>query len=153
MKLSCQFLVTSFPWIKSPKSDLREGSRYCSSGVSDLLTELLERYQNKFPKITRLLRGDSGFAAPSIYESCEKTGSKYVIRLKANQVLQREARAIFDEAFDEGKFQEDQVIIGEYYTKQNLGIESVVSYLKLSIMMDNWYVISRILSLIWRPKN
>jgi len=96
------------------ESDLREGSRYCSSGVDDLLTELLERYQNKFPKITRLLRGDSGFAAPSIYESCEKTGSKYVIRLKANQVLQREAQAIFDEAFDDEKFQEDQVIIGEY---------------------------------------
>jgi len=97
------------------EADLREGSRYCSTGAKEILTDLLVRYQNKFPSITRLIRGDSGFAAPGIYEACEKTDSKYIIRLKANQVLQREAQAIFDEAFDHNKFHEDQVILGEFY--------------------------------------
>lgn len=96
------------------EADLREGNRYCSTGAKEILTDLLARYQNKFSKITRLLRGDSGFAAPGIYEACEATGSKYVIRLKSNKVLQREAQAIFDEEYDEDKFHEDQVIIGEF---------------------------------------
>jgi len=97
------------------EADLREGSRYCCSGVEDILTEFLERYQSQFPSITRLLRGDSGFAAPDIYKSCETTDSKYVIRLKSNQVLQREAQAIFEEIFDEERFHEDQIVLGEFY--------------------------------------
>ena len=97
------------------EADLRAGNTYCSNGATDVLTPLLERYQNKFSNITRLIRADSGFAAPGIYEACEKTDSKYIIRLKSNQVLQREAKAIFDKEYDDNKFHEDQVILGEFY--------------------------------------
>lgn len=37
------------------------------------------------------MRGDSGFAVPALYDLCERESVYYVIRLKANAILQRMA--------------------------------------------------------------
>ena len=97
------------------EADLRAGTTYCSKDVPNIITPILRYYKDKFPDIMRLLRGDSGFAAPLIYEACEETDSKYIIRLKSNQALQREAQALFTEKYDAERFHEDQVITGEFY--------------------------------------
>ena len=36
-----------------------------------------------------MLRGDSGFASPDIYDLCEEYDINYVIRLKENSVLKQ----------------------------------------------------------------
>lgn len=33
---------------------------------------LVEHYNEKFPETKSLVRGDNGFAVPSLYELCEK---------------------------------------------------------------------------------
>ena len=36
-----------------------------------------------------MLRGESGFASPEMYDLCEKYGISYVIRLKENNILRQ----------------------------------------------------------------
>ncbi|MBL7373614.1 transposase, partial [Escherichia coli] len=48
---------------------------------------LLHHYKSTLPHTEILVRGDSGFATPEVYESCEATESQYVIRLKSNRRL------------------------------------------------------------------
>lgn len=69
------------------KAKLRPGSVYTSNGVVDFLCPLIEHYNKVFPEISTLVRGDSGFAVPGLYELCEKESVYYIIRLKANAKL------------------------------------------------------------------
>ena len=48
------------------------------------------------------VRGDSGFAAPEVYEACEEAGATYVVRLKENRVLPGEAYRLVDDHFVPG---------------------------------------------------
>ena len=71
------------------KAELRKGSDYTSKNVCEFMQPLFEEYLNEYPDTSLLLRGDSGFAVPGLYEQCETNGTSYVIRLKENAVLQR----------------------------------------------------------------
>src|SRR5699024_3956721 len=46
-----------------------------------------EHYKQAIPTTDILVRGDSGFATPHIYELCEKYDNHFVIRLKHNNKL------------------------------------------------------------------
>lgn len=48
---------------------------------------LLKEYRTKHPSLPLYLRGDSGFAAPELYDACEDNDCKYDIRLKINSTL------------------------------------------------------------------
>nr|WP_274066497.1 transposase [Enterococcus faecium] len=39
--------------------------------VKEFLTPLLEHYNHSLPNTDILVRGDSGFATPGVYDSCE----------------------------------------------------------------------------------
>lgn len=69
------------------KAQLRPGSVYTSNGVVDFMRPLIEHYNETFPEISTLVRGDSGFAVPGLYELCEKESVYYIIRLKSNAKL------------------------------------------------------------------
>ncbi|AZV43790.1 IS1380 family transposase [Peribacillus asahii] len=69
------------------KAQLRPGSVYTSNGVVDFMCPLIEHYNEVFPEKSYLVRGDSGFAVPELYELCEKESVYYIIRLKANAKL------------------------------------------------------------------
>lgn len=69
------------------KAQLRPGNVYTSNGVVDFMRPLIEHYNEKFPETTSLIRGDSGFAVPGLYELCEKESIFYIIRLKSNAKL------------------------------------------------------------------
>ncbi len=69
------------------KVELRKGSVYTSNNVAAFLKPVLEWFHSKFPKIQLILRGDSGFATPELYELLENFNIDYVIRLKANPKL------------------------------------------------------------------
>lgn len=71
------------------KAELRDGSMYCGKGAAEFVRPLLEEYQRDYPGIRVLVRGDSGFAMPDLYECVEAfSNASYIIRLKANTVLQ-----------------------------------------------------------------
>ena len=69
------------------KAELRSGNQYTSKGVKAFIDPLLHHYKSTLPHTEILVRGDSGFATPEVYESCEATESQYVIRLKSNRRL------------------------------------------------------------------
>lgn len=69
------------------KAQLRPGNVYTSNGVVDFMRPLIEHYNQNFPATTPLVRGDSGFAVPALYELCEKESVFYIIRLKSNAKL------------------------------------------------------------------
>ncbi len=69
------------------KAQLRAGNRYTSNGVGDFIKPLITHYSKKNANKKLLVRGDSGFTTPELYESCEEAGTQYVIRLKNNARL------------------------------------------------------------------
>lgn len=69
------------------KAELRDGTQYCSKGSGDFMIPLMQEYRQKHPSLPLYLRGDSGFAAPELYEACEDNDCKYAIRLKENNIL------------------------------------------------------------------
>ena len=54
------------------KASLRSGNVYTSNGVVEFIQPLIEHYNEKFLETSLLVRGDSGFAVPDLYEICEK---------------------------------------------------------------------------------
>ena len=71
------------------KDKLRSGNQYTSNGVKEFLEPLLEHYNQTIPTTDILVRGDSGFATPDVYDLCDLYENQYVIRLKANRNLYR----------------------------------------------------------------
>ncbi len=71
------------------KAKLRSGNQYTSNGVKEFLEPLLAHYNQTIPTTDILVRGDSGFATPDVYDLCDLYENQYVIRLKANRNLYR----------------------------------------------------------------
>lgn len=69
------------------KAELRDGTDYCSKGSGEFMRPLLKEFRDRYPYVESYLRGDSGFAAPELYEVCEEYDCKYAIRLKENPKL------------------------------------------------------------------
>lgn len=76
------------------KAQLRPGNVYTSNGVVDFLRPLLLHYNETFPEISLLVRGDSGFAVPGLYDLCEQESVYYIIRLKSNSKLKELAEEL-----------------------------------------------------------
>ena len=69
------------------KAELRDGTQYCSKDADKFMLPLLKEFRAKYPSLPLYLRGDSGFAAPELYETLEDNDCKYAIRLKLNKNL------------------------------------------------------------------
>jgi hypothetical protein len=96
------------------KSEQRPGNFYSSLDVAEFIMPVLERYEKFFPKIRRMVRGDSGFATPELYEACEATGTDYVIRLKSNPKLAELSRHLYKSVMDETRVWETLTATGEF---------------------------------------
>jgi hypothetical protein len=68
------------------RCSLRPGNVHSADGWRDVLEPVVERYRER--TLRRYFRGDAAFALPDLYEFLEAENYKYVIRLKANKVLQ-----------------------------------------------------------------
>ena len=97
------------------RTKLRKGSVYTSDGVVEFLRPVLKWFEENFPKINLILRGDSGFASPELYKLLEEYRVNYVIRLKANNLLYQASYHV-EECFYE--------TFGQNYTETNAVFES-----------------------------
>jgi len=68
------------------RCSLRPGNVHSADSWRDVLEPVVERYRER--NLRRYFRGDAAFALPDLYEFLEAENYKYVIRLKANKVLQ-----------------------------------------------------------------
>lgn len=95
------------------KAVLRPGNAYTSKDVKAFLTPLLKHYQTQLPTTDILVRGDSGFATPEVYDVCEANDVFYIIRLKRNRKLQNLAEK-FVKISDQTQWQEEET---HYYSE------------------------------------
>ena len=65
---------------------LRNGNVASADDWRTVLEPVIARYHN--PDLPRFFRADAAFAIPELYELLEAEGYRYVIRLKANPILQ-----------------------------------------------------------------
>jgi hypothetical protein len=76
------------------------GTASPSLGLIDDLEYLVSRLRAVWPDVRIILRADSGFATPEVYEGCERLGLDYTIGLKINAVLKRESDDLLAEAVE-----------------------------------------------------
>lgn len=65
--------------------ELRSGAVYTSNNAENYMDQLLAHFADR----NVILRGDSGFATPKIYDMASAHGADFVIRLKDNTLLKR----------------------------------------------------------------
>ena len=68
---------------------LRPGKSHASRRALSVLKRIVARLRASWPQVRILLRADSGFALPAIYDWCEENGVWYLIGLASNLCLQR----------------------------------------------------------------
>jgi len=66
---------------------LRPGNVYTSTGVADFLRPIIDYTQKFSCQMNTLIRGDSGFATPELYQLCLSSNTDFLIKLKANAKL------------------------------------------------------------------
>lgn len=69
------------------KSVLRPGNTYTGKNCAAFLKSVVANYQTKYPLTKLLVRADSGFAMPELYDFCEDHQMRYVVCLKWNPRL------------------------------------------------------------------
>lgn len=77
-------------------AELRAGNVYTSRQAVRFMGPILGRYERWAPNALVVVRGDSGFADPDLFELIEAKRHKYVIRLKSNARLQSIAQTMAD---------------------------------------------------------
>lgn len=95
-------------------AELRAGNVYTSRQVVRFVGPILSRYEAWAPGSLIVIRGDSGFATPELFELAETKGHKYVIRLKANARLQSIAQVMADQLITPETLDERQVYHREF---------------------------------------
>jgi hypothetical protein len=75
---------------------LRSGTAHPSWGVVDTLAELVPTLRAAWPEVEILVRADSGYAVPALYEFCEAHGLKYVIGYATNGILQQRTQVLMN---------------------------------------------------------
>jgi len=95
-------------------AELRAGNVYTSRQVVRFMGPILKRSEKWSPDSLMVIRGDSGFAVPELFELAETKGHKYVIRLKANARLQSIAQRMADPLITQEKLSQRQVYHREF---------------------------------------
>jgi hypothetical protein len=96
------------------RAQLRPGNVYTSRDVASFLRPILTRSQMNYSSVYRLVRGDSGFATPELYDLCEETDTHYVIRLKENKRLVASVKELEEKVKDVDRLYEEQVVYDEF---------------------------------------
>jgi Transposase DDE domain group 1 len=91
-------------FITGPDNDLfvmlslRAGNRHAALGADDDLEYLVPRRRPVGPDVVIVVRADSAFGIPKMYEVCERLGLVYTFGLSANAVLTRQVEALLSQA-------------------------------------------------------
>ncbi len=76
---------------------LRPGTVHASAGAVEVLAAIVRQLRAAWPDVLILVRADTGFAVPEMYELCEVEGLLYAFGYASNAVLQsRTAAALAD---------------------------------------------------------
>jgi hypothetical protein len=85
-------------------SYLKAANKDAASGSWFILSLLVKRFRQKWPKVKITFRGDGGFCKHRMMDWCEKNKVKYIIGLSGNARLKKIAESIIQES--ENKYDE-----------------------------------------------
>ena len=77
---------------------LRPGNVHVSRGVVAILKRLLPVLKQRWPGVRIIVRADSGFAVPTLYDVCEQLEVAYMIGIAPNARLKRLGEPVLAEA-------------------------------------------------------
>jgi hypothetical protein len=77
---------------------LRPGKRPSGKEIVMILKRLVKKIRQAWPEVGILLRGDSHFSAPAVYDFCETHDIKYVFGFKPYKPLMRKAESLMTQA-------------------------------------------------------
>ena len=77
---------------------LRPGQVHANRGVVPILKRLLPVLQQRWPGVPIIVRADSGFATPALYDLCEQLEVEYTIGVVPNARLKRLGEPVLAEA-------------------------------------------------------
>jgi len=77
---------------------LRHGTCPAFLGADDDLRLIVAKIRQRWPDVGIIVRGDSGFGVPVMYDVCEELGVTYTFGFAMNPRLQRETQALLDQA-------------------------------------------------------
>ncbi len=77
---------------------LRAGNVHTADNVIGCLSPIVERLKDKFPKAKIILREDSGFSSPEMYNYCKKEGLSFVVGVATNNVLKEKIKPYLEKA-------------------------------------------------------
>lgn len=120
------------------KDELRDGNVYTSNNVVEFMQPILDEYLNDYSNTSLFLRGDSGFAVPSLFKQCETNGVSYAVRLKANNSLYNLAKHADDKIAD--------------LTANNI-IDYAVTYDEFYYQAGSWDYPRRVIVKVEKPYN
>jgi Transposase DDE domain group 1 len=72
---------------------LRPGTVHASCGAVQILESVVGQLRQAWPNVMILVRGDTGFAVPELYEYCERQGLFYAFGYATNDVLKERTAA------------------------------------------------------------
>lgn len=79
------------------KADLRDGASYSCNGVVDFMQPVLDEYLECYPDTDLYMRGDSGFATPSLFKQAETNADDLLDDLTARNKV--DYAVVYDEFF------------------------------------------------------
>ena len=77
---------------------LRPGNWHAALGADSDLEYLVRRLRQVWPDVVIVVRADSAFGIPKMYEVCERWGLLYTFGLSANAVLTRQVETLLGQA-------------------------------------------------------
>lgn len=75
---------------------LRPGTAHDSWGAADALREIVAQLREVWPDVPILVRGDTGFALPEVYDFCEAENLPYALGYATNAVLKRQTQHLLN---------------------------------------------------------
>jgi len=98
------------------KLELRSGKVYTSKNIGEFLEPVLKWFEEKYPNTQLILRADSGFGTPELYNLCDIYGTEMLIRQKSYATLKKNASNLMDEFTEKYKndFSKKHSMYGEF---------------------------------------
>jgi len=77
---------------------LRPGKRPSGDEIVSILKRIIKKIRKAWSGVEILFRGDSHYAAPAVYDFCDKNNIKYVLGFKSYQPLMKKAEQLMAKA-------------------------------------------------------
>jgi hypothetical protein len=77
---------------------LRPGKRPTGKQIVSILKRVVKKIRQAWPEVGMLLRADSYYSCPAVFDFCENSDMKYILGFKKLSPLQREVKPFLQEA-------------------------------------------------------